>query len=62
MSKTLNQGHSTNYTIGFRMSSLVDIDATETVKIVCAQNGGSTAASLSATNSYFSGFLVCNYS
>jgi hypothetical protein len=60
-SKTLNQGHTTNYTIGFRMSGVVDIDLNETVKIVCAQNGGSTAASLSATNSYFSGFLVCNY-
>lgn len=59
--KALNDPHSTNYTIGFRISSVVDLDATHTVKIQYAQSGGSSAADLQAANSYFSGFLVCNY-
>ncbi len=60
-SKTLNENHSTNYTIGFRISSVIDLDATDTVKIQYAQSGGSAAADLQSANSYFSGFLVCNY-
>lgn len=59
--KALNDPHSTNYTIGFRISSVVDLDATDTVKIQYAQGGGSAAADLTAANSYFSGFLVSNY-
>ncbi len=59
--KALNDPHTTNYTIGFRISSVVDLDATDTVKIQYAQSGGSAAADLTSANSYFSGFLVSNY-
>ena len=59
--KFINAEHSTNYSGTFRNSTLADLDASNTVKIQVYQNAGSAAADLDGTNSYFSGFLVCNY-
>ena len=59
--KYINAEHSTNYTEGFTHSSLVDLDANDTVNIHAYQTGGSSAGDLQAGSSYFSGFLVSKY-
>jgi hypothetical protein len=59
--KFINAEHPTNYTGTFRNSTLADLDANDTVKIQVYQSGGSSAADLQASHSYFSGFLVSNY-
>ena len=59
--KYINAEHSSNYTVTFRNSTLADMDSGNTVKIQVYQQAGSSQGDLNDTNSYFSGFLVCNY-
>jgi len=59
--KFINAEHSTNYTGTFTNTAVVDLDATATCKVQVYQNSGSAAADLSASHSYFSGFLVSKY-
>jgi hypothetical protein len=54
------QATSSYYAGTFRNATLVDLDATDTVKIQAYQYGGSATADLT-TGSYFGGFLVSNY-